>query len=264
MAGVKFEETSAYARFPLSRKYDLDWMQELAMGPNPLWLAEYLTEAMPLESGMKVLDLGCGKAATSVFLAREFGVEVWAADLWIDAESNVKRMSEAGFSDQVHPVHCEAHSMPFEHDFFDAIVSFDAYHYFGTSNTYIGYVANFLKRGGSLGFVVPGLKHEFDDEPPEHLRRFWYWDFWTFHSPDWWRRHLDRSGKVDVTTADTLPDGWKYWLEWNRLYADLTHAPDQESEMLAIDAGRNLGFTRCIAKRVESPEKERWLTFSPG
>jgi ubiquinone/menaquinone biosynthesis C-methylase UbiE len=49
------------------------------MGPHPLWLAEWLTGAMRLEPGMRVLDLGCGTALTTVFLAREFGVHVTAS-----------------------------------------------------------------------------------------------------------------------------------------------------------------------------------------
>ncbi|MEZ5227484.1 MAG: hypothetical protein R2710_12635 [Acidimicrobiales bacterium] len=46
------------------------------MGPNALWLTEALTEVMTIEPGMKVLDLGCGKAMSSIFLAKEFGAQV--------------------------------------------------------------------------------------------------------------------------------------------------------------------------------------------
>jgi cyclopropane fatty-acyl-phospholipid synthase-like methyltransferase len=41
-------------------------------GANPLWLTEWLAEAMPLQTGVRVLDLGCGRGASSVFLNREF------------------------------------------------------------------------------------------------------------------------------------------------------------------------------------------------
>ena len=44
------------------------------MGPNPLWLLEELCEHMNLTPGMKILDMGCGKGLTSVFLAKEYGV----------------------------------------------------------------------------------------------------------------------------------------------------------------------------------------------
>jgi cyclopropane fatty-acyl-phospholipid synthase-like methyltransferase len=46
------------------------------MGPNVLWLTEFVCEAMDLRAGMRVLDLGCGKALSSIFLAREFAVQV--------------------------------------------------------------------------------------------------------------------------------------------------------------------------------------------
>lgn len=58
------------------------------MGPNALWLVEWLAEALPLRAGMRVLDLGCGRAMTSIFLAREFGVQVWATDFWITPDYN--------------------------------------------------------------------------------------------------------------------------------------------------------------------------------
>jgi ubiquinone/menaquinone biosynthesis C-methylase UbiE len=41
------------------------------MGPNPLWLTEWLCELMDLRPGMRVLDLGCGRAPSSIFLAFE-------------------------------------------------------------------------------------------------------------------------------------------------------------------------------------------------
>jgi len=49
-------------RFPRSAKYEPEWVIENAMGPNPLWLTEFLCEEMELRPGMRVLDLGCGKA----------------------------------------------------------------------------------------------------------------------------------------------------------------------------------------------------------
>src|SRR5438477_7109167 len=70
-------------RFPRSSSYHPEWVLANASGgANALWLAEWLTTALELRPGMRVLDLGCGRAASSIFLRREFGVQVWATDLW--------------------------------------------------------------------------------------------------------------------------------------------------------------------------------------
>jgi ubiquinone/menaquinone biosynthesis C-methylase UbiE len=69
-------------RFPLASQYHPEWVIANASGgANALWLTEWLTTALDLRPGMRVLDLGCGRAASSIFLRREFGVEVWATDL---------------------------------------------------------------------------------------------------------------------------------------------------------------------------------------
>ena len=91
-------------RYPRSAKYSPRWVVDAAMGPNPLWQAEALADVMPLDPGMRVLDMGCGTALSSIFLAKELGVEVWATDLWIKPDENLRRMAEADVEDQVHPI----------------------------------------------------------------------------------------------------------------------------------------------------------------
>ena len=78
-----------------------------SMGPNVLWLADALSEVVELRPGMNVLDLGCGRAVSSIFFAREFGVRVWATDLWIPASENWQRVVEAGCEASVYPIHAE-------------------------------------------------------------------------------------------------------------------------------------------------------------
>jgi SAM-dependent methyltransferase len=238
--------------YPRSAAYDPRWVLENLMGPNVLWLTEALTAGMSLEPGMRVLDIGCGRAVSSIFLAREFGVQVWATDLWIAASDNWQRIQAARLGDAVFPIHAEAHALPFADGFFDAAVSLDAYHYFGTDDLYLGYYARFVKPGGQLGLVVPGLREELDGDLPAHLLPFWEREFWSFHSPAWWRRHWERSGLVEVTTADLLPGGWEHWLHWLEICGRSGYpASEREAAMLRADAGRHLGFTRLIARKRE-------------
>ena len=241
-----------HERYPRSGNYDPDWVLENQMGPNALWLLESLTEVMSISPGMRVLDLGCGRAMTSIFMAREFDARVWAADLWIDPVQNRTRIVEAGVDDLVTAVHAEAHALPFDKGFFDAIVSIDAYPYFGTDDLYLGYLLDYLRPGGRLGIVVPALIEEFDNAVPDHLLPFWQWEYCCFHSPSWWVRHWDKTGLVTVETADIVEEGWKDWLDFTHhslhsMSAEMRLEAEVEIQMLRADAGANLGFARVVA-----------------
>ena len=78
---ARLAQAMYHPAYPLTNSYDPGWVLQNSMGPIPLWLLEGLAPHLHLEPGKRVLDLGCGAAITSIFLAREFGVEVWAADL---------------------------------------------------------------------------------------------------------------------------------------------------------------------------------------
>ena len=106
---------------------------------------------------MRVLDLGCGRAMSSIFLRREFGVQVWATDLWFSASENLQRIRDAGVEDGVFPIHADARSLPFAAEFFDAIVSIDSFIYYGTDDLYLNYLARFVKPGGPVGIAGAGL-----------------------------------------------------------------------------------------------------------
>ncbi len=240
-------------QFPRSAKYDLDWIRSsISGGANSLWLAEWLSGAMDLRPGMRVLDLGCGRAASSIFLHREFGVQVWATDLWFSANENLKRIREAGVDGSVFPIHADARSLPFAVNFFDAIVSIDSFPYYGTDDRYLSYIARYLKVGGQIGLAGAGLMQEVQS-PPSHLQDWWEQDFWCLHSAAWWRNHWAKTGIVDVGVADSMPDGWLVWLNWHK-----AEQPDNTAEIRALEADRGgyMGYVRCVGRRrpVELPD----------
>jgi ubiquinone/menaquinone biosynthesis C-methylase UbiE len=238
--------------FPLSSKYDPKWIVENEMGPHPLWLTESLTQVLPITKGIRILDLGCGKAMTSIFLTREFGAEVWATDLWVSATDNHRRILDEKLGKQVYPIYAEAHALPFAHGFFDAIVSMDSYHYFGTDVHYIEYITKFLKPGGYLGIVAPAS--------PVHLplpNSYLDWMFF-MNSIVWWKYHWNRFPGIEVKTAEAVPMGWKHWLQWENIIRKSKlelnfHNAQGESAFIALlekDRGKHLGFVRMVGRKT--------------
>ena len=235
-------------RFPRSSQYHPEWvMASVSGGANSLWLTEWLTTELDLRPGMRVLDLGCGRASSSIFLRREFGVQVWATDLWSSPSENIQRIRDAGVEDGVFPIHADARALPFAREFFDAIVSIDSFFYYGTDDLYLNYFARFVKPGGLVGIAQAGLMREIEGPIPEHLRAWWAQDMpWCLHSASWWRRHWERTGIIDIELADTMPEGWQLWLEWIKAVA-----PDNEVEIMALEADRgdSLGYVRVVGRR---------------
>lgn len=238
------------AQFPRSAKYHPEWILASASGGAPaLHLTEWLAEAMQLQPGMKVLDLGCGRAASSIFLHREYGVQVWATDLWFSASENLQRIRDAGAAGGVFPIHADARALPFAAEFFDAIVSIDSFMYYGTDDHYLPGIVRLLRPGGRIGIAQAGLTRDMDRPVPAHLQEWWAQDqLWSLHPASWWRRHWERTGLLDMEVADTLPEGWRHWRDWLRLIA-----PDNTMELASLeaDAGSHLGYVRLTGRLRE-------------
>jgi cyclopropane fatty-acyl-phospholipid synthase-like methyltransferase len=138
--------------FPRSARYDREWVVRNSIGENVLYNLESLTEVLRIEPGMRVLDLACGKAVSSIFMAREFDVQVWAVDSAVSATDNYRRICENACENKVFPLPADARRLPFPKGFFDLVVIIDSYTYFGTDDKYLPYLCKFLKptaRSGS-------------------------------------------------------------------------------------------------------------------
>lgn len=238
------------SEFPKSAKYDPKWLKANMMGPNAAFLLERLSNNMDLKPGMRVLDLGCGRGITSVFLAKEFGVQVWATDLWISAYDNFKRFIEAGVSDSVYPIHAEAHELPYADEFFDAVISIDAYHYFGAEKEYLDkHCAKLLKPNGQIGIVVPGLTSELEKgEVPKGLEEYWEEDFNTFHCLDWWEAHWNEGQHIEVEYSENMTDGKKIW--YDSIWQQGEYGSDFDRKFLKADKAEQLTMIMMVGKKI--------------
>ena len=83
LAGLPVPKRAAY---PELQAYSRDELYHDFFGGGGLYLAAHMTRPLHLQPGQTVLDLGCGKGSSAIFLARHFGVRVVALDLWTSVE----------------------------------------------------------------------------------------------------------------------------------------------------------------------------------
>lgn len=238
--------------YPRASGYDADWLLSLNMGPNPLWLLEDLLRGVPVTESMRVLDLGCGRGASSVFLAREFGAEVWAVDLWIDAARREEVFRDAEVAEAVHAVTADVRNLPFDNDFFDLIVSIDAWEYFGTDDHLLPAVLRVLRAGGQVGFATPAMRRDPRelDAIPEHIRAVVGWEALAWHTAAWWEQQWRLGGLVDGIIARLQAEGWSDWLRWERAVLENGEEGARPSiEMLEADEGLLLTFALVSATK---------------
>lgn len=58
--------------FPLSSKYNPEWVFKNEIRSNTLWFTKWLIQKMDLKSGINILDMNCGKFFKTSFLLMNF------------------------------------------------------------------------------------------------------------------------------------------------------------------------------------------------
>lgn len=121
------------------------------MAPGGLYLATTMSRTMQLKPGNIVLDLGCGRGDTSIFLAKHFGVSVVSVDHWISATERYTKFMAQGYQDSITPLRLDVtRGLPFAESYFDAIFCMQAFHSFGGSVAFLRHLLPHLKPGGQL------------------------------------------------------------------------------------------------------------------
>lgn len=198
---------------------------ETLMGPNSALILQELLTAHPLQLSAPdiALDLGCGKGLTSLVLARETGAKVYASDLWTPAEENRKRFAEWGLPDRIVPFCEDANDLHFAEKTFRALVSVDAYHYFGTKRGFFAEkMLPLLKGGATVLLGVPGIRDAYSGRAEELLSEWLGNDAYMFRSPSEWKEIIGSSvriGHIETWEMECFDAAWEDWLGTENPYA---------------------------------------------
>jgi SAM-dependent methyltransferase len=221
------------------------------IGPGGLYLVSLLAKELSLGPNSLVLDLGCGSAESSLYLADNFQVNVIASDLWTDPADNAKKIERRRHRNRIIPLRLDASKpLPFAEEYFDAILCVNSLSFYGTELAVVDRIAHHLKKGGVFCAGGECLNEEFTPEqisnPPDvysFARQVWEDDFLVSHSPGWWAEHIARSSVLQLVSCKELEDGQRYFEEQALLtepeeYFGLTAQQARELEIRQIEYGR--------------------------
>lgn len=238
-------------RYPRSSGYDPAWLLSLDMGPHPLWQLEDLLDGHDPGRGARVLDLGAGLGATSVYLVREYDAHVVSLDYWTSVGERAAVLRAQGVDQNVELLDADIRTVDLGRDAFDAIVSVDAFEYFGTDVRFLPHLLRSLRHGGIVAMSTPALSRDpYDAGVPKHVRNVAGWEAAAWHAPEWWQKHWQLSGLLTDIQARWQDGGREDWLLWETVRRSNAGESGRSPviDMLRQDDGR-LGFALVSARK---------------
>lgn len=240
------------SHIPNLQDYAWEEWHEGSLGAGDYFLADEMASKLNLRPGMRVLDLGSGRGYNSCFIAKHYGVEIYAVDAFTSPSEVLGVAVEKGVGDQVIPLQCDARQLPMANSFFDAALSLNAFFYFGTDDTYLPYLSQYMKPSASLCITSPCFSHE----PNRKTPAFFMFDapefieFYAMHSPRWWQRHVSKYQNMTPISCEEHRLGREIWLDslrwqlYTRPKSDIIH----DMYMLMQDTERFVTYFSLLVK----------------
>lgn len=233
-----------------SQKYNTPELMAKIMGPNPFKLQEEMLQNHKIPDGGIVCDLGSGQCLTSVMLAKDYGFKVYAADLWSEPNTNCRFFYEMGLTpEQITPVKADATDLPFEKEFFDAVVSTDSYNYWGRDPEYLdAKLLPFVKSGGYLYICVPGMKKDCHDNLPKELLLSWTPEQLAYlRDINYWTEILNHSRDAEVISIYEMKvNNDELWADWLNQENEIAV---NDRKTMGAGGGKYLNFIAFVLRK---------------
>ncbi|MCO7263684.1 SAM-dependent methyltransferase [Dickeya zeae] len=232
---------------PFTDSYDSAFLLDTMMGPNAMRITEEMAAQLPITPGMRILDLGCGKGISSILLAKKYDVTVFAADLWITPTENARRFASQGVDSHIIPLLLDVtKEIPFAQEYFDMIISVDAWQYFGSNDSMLAKMLPFVKPNGLIAVAVPGFIQDYSEgNLPEVVKPFWTPD-WYFYSRHWWRTLWEKEPGIEILQLREMDSCQQAWDD----FMPCTLAQEMMVPIMEAGAGAYFNMIQLVGRKV--------------
>jgi len=269
--------------YPELAGYSREEIYRDCIGGGALYLAVRMVRTMALRPGDIVLDLGCGKGETSIFLARHYGVQVVAVDLWTSATFLHDKLTARGYRGRVIPLNLDITGrLPFAQECFDAIFCMNSFSFYGGSVGFLNHLLPHLRQNGQLCVGSEVLSDEFTPEqltsppavysfrlpPPNGSVDVFEDDFKKQHTPGWWEELFVRSGLLAVEQCCELEDAGLLYEDLVRYEHESGVDPfDVQISLQQIEWGKTHTPRKSLftltAHKISSTREDTWNSHRP-
>ncbi|MCE5184761.1 MAG: methyltransferase domain-containing protein [Planctomycetaceae bacterium] len=240
--------------YPFTEKFmasdkNVEFLKAAMMGPNAMRLSEELSSHLKINENMRILDLGCGCGLSTLFLVKQYGASVFAADLWISPTENHERFKSLGIDGKVVPISVDAtKGLPFANGYFDLLFTVDAYHHFGDTEDMLPSLIPFVKKGGTIAIAIPGIKYEFGANVPDEMKPFWNDEVArTLHSIDWWKELWKKAAGMEIVDIREMTCCRQAWSEWLTAYSPYAA---EDIKMMEAEGGKYFNLIQMTARVI--------------
>ena len=160
---------------------------------------------LPVDSGLKIADLGCGTGGQTLTLAKNLNAQITAIDLFPEFLDELnQRSARAGLGDRIKTINASIEELPFGREAFDLIWSEGAIYNIGFENG-VKKWKEFIKPHGFLGVSeitwITGSR-------PKEIEDFWKREYPEIDTASNKISILENSGYTLVAYFYLKPESW--------------------------------------------------------
>lgn len=176
-----------------------------------------LSREIPIKAGDKILDAGCGIGGSSIWLAKNYDVEITAITLTASQVDRARQYAKKnGVADKITFKEADYCNTPFEDESFDVVWGLESICYAVDKHDFIKEAHRVLRKGGQF-IVADGFALKDDFTPAE----------WPYV-----QAFLDGCVVPNLATVDVFRNGMENCQFNNIRYTDITEQVMPSSEVL--------------------------------